>query len=42
LFRAVTGRRSFQQVLAMDWDEDPTMYLDALSPYPFPEQDISE
>jgi uncharacterized protein (TIGR03083 family) len=42
LFRAVTGRRSLAQVLALDWDGDPMSYVDVLSPYPFPEQDVME
>ena len=42
LFRAITGRRSLEQVLGLDWEGDPTRYLDVLSPYPFPEPDVSE
>ena len=42
LFRAITGRRSHEQLLALAWDDDPTMFLDALSPYPLPEQTITE
>jgi uncharacterized protein (TIGR03083 family) len=42
LFRALTGRRSRDQVLAMSWDVDPKIYLDTLSPYPFPDNDVGE
>ena len=42
LFRALTGRRSRQQVLGLDWDGARMMYLDVLSPYPFPEQEVIE
>ena len=42
LFRALTGRRSRHQVLAMEWDVDPQIYLEILSPYPFPDNDVAE
>ncbi|WP_238011871.1 FAD-dependent monooxygenase [Dactylosporangium sp. AC04546] len=34
LFRTLTGRRSAAQIRAMDWDADPSPYLDVISPYP--------
>ena len=42
LFRSITGRRSHEQLLALDWDTDPTTVLDALSPYPLPEHAVIE
>jgi hypothetical protein len=34
------GRRSRPQLLAMDWDGDPTPYVDALSVFPPPVDDL--
>jgi uncharacterized protein (TIGR03083 family) len=42
LFRALTGRRSRHQILAMEWDGHPEIYLETLSPYPFPDNDVAE
>jgi uncharacterized protein (TIGR03083 family) len=42
LFRSITGRRSQPQVLGLDWDRDPAAFLDALSPYPLPEERVIE
>jgi len=42
LFRTITGRRSHHQLLALDWDEDPTDALDALAPYDLPVHDVAE
>ncbi|MGH3851279.1 MAG: hypothetical protein ACRDRT_16580, partial [Pseudonocardiaceae bacterium] len=33
--RAVTGRRSVAQVMAMDWKQDPTEFVDSLAWGPF-------
>lgn len=41
--RALTGRRSNAQVSAYDWSDDPTPYLDLLSPFgPLRETDVVE
>jgi uncharacterized protein (TIGR03083 family) len=42
LFRAITGRRTRAQLLALDWDSDPTPFLNVLSPYPLPQQPVLE
>jgi uncharacterized protein (TIGR03083 family) len=42
LFRVLTGRRSRHQILSMNWDVDPVDYIETLSPYPFPADDIAE
>jgi hypothetical protein len=42
LLRARTGRRSRDQILTMNWDADPEMYLETLSSDPFPENDVTE
>lgn len=42
LFRAITGRRTRAQLLALDWDNDPTPFLEVLSPYPLPERVVVE
>ena len=36
LFRALSGRRSLDQVRALAWDGDPEPYLDLLAPSPLP------
>jgi uncharacterized protein (TIGR03083 family) len=36
MFRALSGRRSLSQVLALAWDGDPDPYLDLFAPYPMP------
>jgi hypothetical protein len=36
LFRALSGRRSLDQVRTLAWDGDPAPYLDLLAPYPLP------
>ena len=41
--RALTGRRSSRQVRVCDWTDDPTPYLDLLSPFgPLRETDVIE
>jgi uncharacterized protein (TIGR03083 family) len=41
--RALTGRRSNDQVRQYDWNGDPTPYLDLLSPFgPLREADVTE
>ena len=42
LFRSITGRRSYDQLLELDWDEDPTVVLDALAPYDLPAHAVTE
>jgi uncharacterized protein (TIGR03083 family) len=42
LFRAITGRRHLDQLLGLDWDDDPTAILDAVAPYPLPEHLVTE
>ncbi|HVF05062.1 MAG TPA: maleylpyruvate isomerase family mycothiol-dependent enzyme [Frankiaceae bacterium] len=42
LFRAVSGRRSRAQLLALDWTGDAAAYLDVLSPYPLPDFPVVE
>ena len=42
LFRAISGRRSGEQILAMQWTGDPEPLLDVLSPYPQPEVAVVE
>ena len=36
MFRALSGRRSLEQVRALGWDGDPEPYLDLISPYAMP------
>ena len=42
LFRAISGRRSAEQIRAMAWDGDPDRYVDVLSPYPLPARPLIE
>jgi uncharacterized protein (TIGR03083 family) len=42
LFRALSGRRSADQVRSLAWDGDPAPYLDVLSPYPMPPSPLLE
>lgn len=42
LFRALSGRRSLDQVLALAWDGSPEPYLDLISPYPVPGSPLAE
>ena len=42
LFRALSGRRSLDQVRALGWDGDPEPYLDLLAPYPLPPSPLAE
>jgi hypothetical protein len=42
LFRSLSGRRSRDQIRAMDWTRDPEPLLEVLSPYPFPELHVEE
>jgi uncharacterized protein (TIGR03083 family) len=40
LVRALVGRRSRNQMLALDWDGDPEAVVDRLHVFPFPERDL--
>ena len=44
MIRAIAGRRSREQIAAMDWTGDPTPFLDAFAsgPFTFPTSDIVE
>jgi uncharacterized protein (TIGR03083 family) len=42
LFRALSGRRSLDQVRALAWDGDPEPYLNLLAPYPMPPSALIE
>lgn len=42
LFRALSGRRSLDQVMALAWEGDPEPYLDLLAPYPMPASPLVE
>jgi len=42
LFRALSGRRSLEQVRALAWDGDPEPYLDLFAPYPAPVSPLLE
>ena len=42
LFRAISGRRSAEQIRAMDWDGDPERYVEVMSPYPLPDRALIE
>jgi uncharacterized protein (TIGR03083 family) len=42
LFRALSGRRSLDQVRALAWDGAPEPYLDLISPYPLQESPLAE
>jgi uncharacterized protein (TIGR03083 family) len=42
LMRALTGRRSDAQLRALDWDGDPTPYLDIMSAYGTRDADLVE
>ena len=42
LFRALSGRRSLDQVWAFAWDGDPEPYLDLFAPYPMPASPLAE
>jgi len=42
LFRALSGRRSTDQLLALAWDGSPERYLDVFSPYPTPPSPLLE
>jgi hypothetical protein len=42
LFRALSGRRSLDQVRALAWDGDPEPYLDLFAPYPMPASPLVE
>lgn len=42
MFRALSGRRSLEQVRALGWDGDPEPFLDLLSPYPVPTAPLAE
>jgi uncharacterized protein (TIGR03083 family) len=41
LVRALVGRRSRNQMLALDWDGDPEAVVDRLHVFPFPEHDLA-
>lgn len=42
LFRALSGRRTIDQMLAMAWEGDSGLYLDLLAPYPPPTAPLAE
>ncbi|HZD02658.1 MAG TPA: maleylpyruvate isomerase family mycothiol-dependent enzyme [Actinomycetes bacterium] len=42
LFRALSGRRSLDQVRALAWDGGPEPYLDLFAPYPMPASPLVE
>ena len=42
LFRALTGRRTFDEIRALDWTTDPEPYLKIFSPYRPPEKSLNE
>jgi hypothetical protein len=42
LFRAISGRRSADQIRAMAWDGDPEPYVSTVSPYPLPDRALIE
>jgi uncharacterized protein (TIGR03083 family) len=42
LFRALSGRRSLDQVRALAWDGDPEPYLEVFAPYPMPASPLAE
>ena len=42
LFRALSGRRSLDQVRALAWDGSPEPYLDLISPYSVPGSPLAE
>jgi hypothetical protein len=42
LFRALSGRRSLDQVRSLAWDGDPAPYLEVLAPYPLPPSPLLE
>ena len=42
LFRALSGRRSLEQIRAFDWDGDPEPYMKVFSPFEAPRQAFVE
>jgi hypothetical protein len=42
LLRSLTGRRSADQVRALDWDGDPTPYVPIFTPYPMRDTPLNE
>ena len=42
LLRALSGRRSAAQILAMNWTGDAEPYLDVVTPYGLPTEDVIE
>ena len=42
LFRALSGRRTIEQVRALAWDGDPEPYLGLFAPYPMPAFPLAE
>ena len=42
LFRALSGRRSLEQILAFSWDGDPQPYLKVFSPFEAPKEAFVE
>jgi uncharacterized protein (TIGR03083 family) len=42
LFRAISGRRSVEQVRALAWGSDPEPFIGVLSPYPMPAAPLVE
>lgn len=41
IFRALAARRTVEQVLAMDWEGDPTPYIEVLPAYDPPERPVA-
>lgn len=42
LLRALTGRRTAQEIRGYDWEGDPTPWIATLSIFPFPEASLDE
>ena len=42
IFRALAGRRSAAQMLAMDWEGDPTPYVELVPAYGPPDEPLVE
>ena len=42
LFRALSGRRTIEQVRALAWDGDPEPHLGLFAPYPMPASPLAE
>ncbi len=42
IFRALAGRRTVEQMLAMDWEGDPKPYVEVLPAYPPPAEPLAD